>query len=323
MNDSMVDRLDDQEPVTITEAFEVPQPRAVGSPLPRGNGNRVSVPPTYADLEDRAPLAHPGPVLAPPPASFPFSSPLLKPLVPAASGAAKPEPAPLGINLAPEPVTAPAPAVPAPVQPVAAAHSEPVAPPPPRTAAQAAPERRIPTQQPSTLQRAAGIIRSAIPVVQKLLPLLDGNFGSAVSNLLTPTPPARPAPPASTALVAPPPAPPKLDLAPVLTPLKENIVELKTMQSELQLAHKDLQASNVQLRDQISEQNNSLKRVEDHLELVREATDRNTLEQQELMEDLKSLGSRVNVVAAIAIGLLAVSLLVNLFLFMHIQRVLP
>ena len=192
-----------------------------------------------------------------------------------------------------------------------------------RTAPQAAPERRVPTQHPSTLQRAAGIIRSAIPVVQKLLPLLDGNFGSAVSNLLNPTPPAPPAPPAGTALVAPPPAPPKLDLAPVLLPLKENIAELKTIQSELQLAHKDLQSANVQLRDQISEQNISLKRVEDHLELVREATDRNTLEQQELMEDLKSMGSRVNVVAAIAIGLLTVSLLVNLFLFMHIQRVLP
>lgn len=325
MNDSMVDRLDDQEPVTITEALEIPQPRAVGSPLPRGNGNRVAVPPTYAELEDRAPLPHPGPVLAPPPASFPFSSPLLRPTVPAAVPTfAKPDPAPLGINIAPEPVPVPAPALATPAQAAPAAQREPVAPPVPTPAApQAAPDRRLPAQQhPSTLQKAAGIIRSAIPVVQKLLPLLDGNIGSAVSNLLNPPPPP-PAAPASTALVAPPPAPPKLDLAPVLTPLKENIAELKTIQSELQLAHKDLQTANVQLRDQISEQNISLKRVEDHLELVREATDRNTLEQQELMEDLKSMGSRVNLVAAVAIGLLAVSLLVNLFLFMHIQRVLP
>ena len=95
------------------------------------------------------------------------------------------------------------------------------------------------------------------------------------------------------------------------------------MQAELQVAQKELQATNVQLRDQISEQNISLKRVEDHLEQVREATDRNTLEQQELMEDLKSMGSRVNLVAAIAIGLLVISLMVNMALFMHIQRVLP
>jgi hypothetical protein len=152
--------------------------------------------------------------------------------------------------------------------------------------------------------------------VQKLLPLLDGNFGTVVSSLLNP-----PAP--TTALAVPPPPPPKIDLAPVLTPIKENIAELKTMHSELQLAQKELQASNIELRDRIGEQNTSLKRVEDHLELVREATDRNTLEQQELMEDLKAMGSRVNVVAAVAIGLLAISLLVNMFLFMHIQRVLP
>ena len=86
--------------------------------------------------------------------------------------------------------------------------------------------------------------------------------------------------------------------------------------AELQTMHQDL-------HEQIVEQNNSLKRVEDHLELVREATDRNTLEQQELLEDLKTMSSKVNIVAAVAIGLLAVSLIVNMALYMHIQRVLP
>jgi hypothetical protein len=77
------------------------------------------------------------------------------------------------------------------------------------------------------------------------------------------------------------------------------------------------------LREQFVEQNSSLKRVEDQLELVREATDRNTLEQQELLEDLKSVGNKVNIVAIVAIGLLAISVVLNLLLFMHIQRVLP
>jgi hypothetical protein len=292
MNDSMVDRLDDQEPVTITEALEIPQPRAVGSPLPRGIGSRVSVPPTYADLEDRLPVAHPGPVLAPP-SPFSFAGPTL-----ANSPAPVPvaEPAPQALSVAHEPA-------PASVAPVAASA------PAPQAAAPAAPPaapmerpRNLQTRsaEPSTLQRAASVVRQAIPIVQKLLPLLDGNFGTAISNILHPPPP-QPAP--TTALA--PPAPPRVDLG----PLKENIAELPVM--------------HVELREQLVDQSHSLKRVEDHLELVREATDRNTLEQQELLEDLKAMGSKVNVVAAIAIGLLAISLLVNMALYMHIQRVLP
>jgi uncharacterized membrane protein YiaA len=57
--------------------------------------------------------------------------------------------------------------------------------------------------------------------------------------------------------------------------------------------------------------------------MVREATDRNTLEQQELLEDLKTFSNKVKVVAVIGIGLLAIGFLLNLILFLHIQRVLP
>jgi hypothetical protein len=135
-------------------------------------------------------------------------------------------------------------------------------------------------------------VRRALPIVQRILPLLDGNIATAVSNILSPPPPA-PAPPA------------RVDL----TPIHASI-------SELQTTHREL-------RDQVTVQNASLKRVEDQLEMVREATDRNTLEQQELLEDLKSAGRKVNVVAAIVIGLLAISLLVNIELFLHIRRVLP
>ena len=305
MNDSMVDRLEDREPVTITEALEIPQPRAVGSPLPRGNGNHVSVPPTYSDLEDRNVISHPGPVLAPPPPSLSSYSGRGF----AASAAATPasELSALSITAMPEE----APSVPPPsarvesVQPAPkpAPQAAPALPPP--SPSQQRPsnlQQRKSSEPVSSLQRIAATIRQAIPLVQKLLPLLDGNVGTVVSNMLAPAPPAAPpAPPAPPAA----PAPAPVDLA----PLKQHMAELQTM-------HQDL-------REQIVEQNNSLKRVEDHLELVREATDRNTLEQQELLEDLKSMGSKVNIVAAVAIGLLAVSLIVNMALYMHIQRVLP
>jgi hypothetical protein len=166
-------------------------------------------------------------------------------------------------------------------------------PPPGRTLANPAPER--PAASASTLQRAVNVIRVALPFVQRILPLLDGNIGTTISNILTPPPP--PAPP--------PPPPQVIDLAPIEIGL-----------SELQTQHSEL-------RDQVAEQNSSLKRVEDHLELVREATDRNTLEQQELLEDLKSVGSKVNVFAIVAIGLLGILVLLNLALYMHIQKVLP
>lgn len=142
----------------------------------------------------------------------------------------------------------------------------------------------------SGMQWAMGALKQAVPFIQRLL--VDANITSAFSNLVTPHP--HPAPP-----------PQRVDLQPLESGL-----------SELQIQHRDL-------RSQIVEQNTSLKRVEDQLDMVREATDRNTLEQQELIEDLKAMGNRVNLLALLLLGLLVISVLLNLFLFLHIQRVLP
>ncbi len=145
---------------------------------------------------------------------------------------------------------------------------------------------------PSNAQRAMSMLRMALPLVQRVLPLIEGNVASAVANLLVPRP------------HTPPPA------APVnLDPIENGLADLRTEHREL--------------HTQVGEQNSALKHVADQLEMVREATDRNTLEQQELLEDLKSVGSKVNMFAFLALLLLAVSLLVNVVLFLHIQRVLP
>lgn len=147
-------------------------------------------------------------------------------------------------------------------------------------------------EEPSGAQRAVNVFRTVMPLVQRLLPLLEGNVLTAISNVLAPRPQA-------------PPPPPKVDLAP-----------LESSLAELQTQHRGL-------RDEVMEQNASLRRVEDQLEMVREATDRNTLEQQELLEDLKIFSGKVKVVAAIGIGLLVIGFVLNLILFLHIQRVLP
>jgi hypothetical protein len=143
------------------------------------------------------------------------------------------------------------------------------------------------------MQRAMSALRATLPLVQRILPLLDGNIGTTVSNILAPQ------------HRAPAPTPPPVNL----TPIKESLAALETRHRELS--------------DQLVEQNSSLKRVEDQLGMVREATDRNTLEQQELLEDLKGVGHKVNLFAFFALGLLLVSVVINVMLLLHIEHVLP
>jgi hypothetical protein len=141
----------------------------------------------------------------------------------------------------------------------------------------------------SGFQRAVGALRLAMPFVQRILPLLDGNVATTVSNILSPH---------------------------AAQPVPVNLAPIEDGLAELQAGHRDL-------REQVMEQNGSLKRVEDQLEMVREATDRNTLEQQELLEDLKAVSNKMNTLAFIALGLLVVSVGLNIILYLHILRVLP
>lgn len=143
----------------------------------------------------------------------------------------------------------------------------------------------------SHAQRAMGMFKQAMPFVQRLLPLLDGNVIAAVTNLInskSQQPPQQP-----------------VDLAPVHTHLN------------------DLQVQHTDLRTEVMEQTTTLKRVQDQLNMVREATDRNTLEQQELIHDLKAVGTKVNIFALLLLVMLVVSVALNLVLFLHLKQVIP
>ncbi len=144
-------------------------------------------------------------------------------------------------------------------------------------------------------QRALAELHAALPFLERILPLLDVNIVTAVSNLLTPHHHAPPAPP----------LPPPVDLAPI----EDSLAGHKTQHCEL--------------RDQVVEQNASIKRIEDRLEMVRGAADRTTLEQQELIEELKGIGKTANFVARVALGLLAVSAVINIAFYLHILKFLP
>ncbi|MGA7340340.1 MAG: hypothetical protein WBX18_07080, partial [Terracidiphilus sp.] len=117
------------------------------------------------------------------------------------------------------------------------------------------------------LQWAMNGLRMALPFVQKVLPLLDGQVLPAVINLLA----HRPEAPA----------------APV------NLAPLEGGLADLQNRHRELS-------QQVEEQIAALNRVEDRLETVREAINRNWLEQQELLEDLKKSGRKSTVWAVVA-----------------------
>jgi hypothetical protein len=147
----------------------------------------------------------------------------------------------------------------------------------------------------SGLHRALDAIRSTLPLVQKLLPLIDSNFATAVGALVAPH------------VHPPPPLPPPV-VHIDMEPLERGLAEVRS-------GHREL-------RSQVLEQVTTLKRVEDHLERVREATDRNTLEQQELVEDLRSVGSRLNIFAIIGLILLAGSLALNILLIFQLQHIL-
>ncbi len=143
--------------------------------------------------------------------------------------------------------------------------------------------------QPSGFQRAVDLFRGVLPVVQKVLPLLDGNVASVVSNVLAPRPQT----------------PRPVNLAPI----EDALDKLHTGQREMRI--------------QMAEQSSSLLRVADQLEKVKEATDRNTLEQQELMDDLQRMRKKFIIYAWAGLGLLAAAIAANVILFMRIQHVLP
>jgi hypothetical protein len=146
----------------------------------------------------------------------------------------------------------------------------------------------------SGVQRTVKILRTALPFVQRLLPLLDGNIGSALSNVLAPRPQPQTVPPPET-----------LDL----TPIEDGLAELRAQQHSLRL--------------DVAEQNTALRRVEDQLDLVREAADRNTLEQQELIEDMRAFGKKVMIVAVVALVLAVAGFAMTLVLFLRMKKMLP
>jgi len=163
---------------------------------------------------------------------------------------------------------------------------------PPAARALAAQPTDEASQELSVLLRAIRSVRSALPFVQRLLPLLDGNVVAAITNVLAPRPQAQQAQkPVDTA------------------PLENALAELKTQQKEMQ--------------SKVQEQTASMQRLTEQVDKIRDATERNTDEQTELIEELKAAGNKMNIIAFLGFALLAASIALNVILYLQLHHQLP
>ena len=103
-----------------------------------------------------------------------------------------------------------------------------------------------------------------------------------------------------------------------LEPIENGLAEVKTKQ--------------VNLGEQLAEQNASLRHMESRLETIEEAIAHNAHSHKELLGGLKSLGSRVEelrasgrkakVISLVVLGLLGLSISLNLVLLLQTLRIL-
>lgn len=136
----------------------------------------------------------------------------------------------------------------------------------------------------SGFQRTASAVRTMVPLLQKMLPLLEGNVISAAANLLAP------------GLMA-----PTIDLAPLDASLAKLRGELAAME----------------VRD--AEHERAFKRMDEQLETMKDAIERNAHEQKQAGEELSRIRGRLAAVSAIGLVLLLVSIGVNTALFLYVK----
>ncbi len=119
-------------------------------------------------------------------------------------------------------------------------------------------------------------LRMLLPYIGKLLPILEGNFSAAL------------APTTSTAVAK-----------PDFTEFHHSIEQVNRGFLDLQAGHRDI-------RTHVQEQSVQLKRIDDQLIRLRESTERNTMEHQELVEDLRSASKLVRGLSTVMIVLMVV-----------------
>ncbi len=147
-----------------------------------------------------------------------------------------------------------------------------------------------PGQPPTKLNKTVGVLRTMLPLALKILPLLDGQIGTVVSNLIGPQATPRQA-------------------AHTLLPLQEGLAQLEKQ--------------HIELRAQVAEQSTALKQIDEQLETLRNLTEETAEVQRNLSASLKKMRRKVNMIAIAGLVLLAAVVALNVVLIVHIRRVFP
>jgi len=132
-------------------------------------------------------------------------------------------------------------------------------------------------------------LRLLLPYIGKLLPILEGNFSTALA-------PAQPA------------------------MAKPDLTELNQSIEVVNRGFLDLQAGNRDIRTHVQEQSVQLKRIDEQLIRLRESTERNTMEHQELVEDLRSASKLVRGLSTVMLALMIAVVAMVAFLLIRFHR---
>ncbi len=129
--------------------------------------------------------------------------------------------------------------------------------------------------------RTMTALKTVLPLLQRALPLLEGNVASALANLLAPMPQSG-----------------RVDMEPVER-------ALRSMHAEIE-----------ELRGTHSEQTAALNRVDGQLADLKDVAERTADRQRELSDELNSLRRRIAVIAGIGLVFLAASLGASVYLIL-------
>lgn len=145
----------------------------------------------------------------------------------------------------------------------------------------------VPAQRGGAPSKKLQVFKTALSVAQKMLPLLEGNVGMTVSNLLS-----------------------------LGSPSAASSRDIAAVEDRLTRLH----VTNQALSESVAEQKEAIVQISDRLDQLKEATNRNTLEQQELMADARTFRRKFVVAGAIIIGLLMASVALNIIVLLKLAH---